>query len=151
MSDERRTGFRISSARADLDLNVIHRWLSTDAYWAIGRDLATVQRAFANARAWGVLQGDDLVGVARCITDGATFAWICDVYIDPDFRGRGLGTWLVDTIVRTLNDESVPRYLLATRDAHDVYATLGFSPLVAPDRFMEIDNRPQRPQPGQPA
>lgn len=79
------------------------------------------------------------------MTDGATFAWICDVFVDEEFRGLGLGSWLVDTIVKQLMGErGILRLLLATRDAHAVYARSGFAPIVGASRWMEIDHRPTR-------
>ena len=76
---------------------------------------------------------------ARAVTDGATFAWLCDVYVDPAERGRGLGTWLADRARRPhLLEIGVPRVLLATWDAHGVYAKAGFTPLARPERWMEL-------------
>lgn len=84
------------------------------------------------------------VAFARAVTDGATFAWICDVFVDHDHRGRGLGQWMIDTIVSDLSERGIQRFLLATRDAHDVYRRSGFSELAGAHRFMEIDRRPTR-------
>jgi GNAT superfamily N-acetyltransferase len=84
------------------------------------------------------------VAFARVVTDGATFAWIGDVFVDQHHRGRGLGTWLVESIVEDLAALGVQRVLLATRDAHEVYRRCGFAALDGADRWMEIDRRPQR-------
>ncbi len=120
----------------------VHHWLSTDSYWATGRDLDTVTRAIANSLTYGVFDpAGDLVGVARAVTDQATFAWLADVYIDRAHRGRGLGTWLVGELAAALRAQGVRRLVLATRDAHGVYASVGFTPLRSPDRWMEIDLR----------
>jgi GNAT superfamily N-acetyltransferase len=88
--------------------------------------------------------GDQQVAFARVVTDGATFAWICDVFVDAGHRGRGLGGWLVDAIVEDFAAAGVLRLLLATRDAHEVYRRSGFEPLEGAQRFMEIDRRPTR-------
>ena len=84
------------------------------------------------------------VAIARAVTDGATFAWVCDVYVAPDARGIGIGSWMVDELVKLLEAEGILRVVLATRDAHEVYARLGFEPLANPSTWMERDRRPQR-------
>jgi len=120
----------------------VHHWLSTDAYWAAGRDLDTVTRALAASLVYGLFDATgDLVGVARAVTDGATFAWIADVYVDRAHRGRGLGTWLVEELTAALRAAGVRRLVLATRDAHEVYARVAYAPLRWPERWMEIDLR----------
>jgi GNAT superfamily N-acetyltransferase len=125
----------------------VHRWLSTDAYWALGRSRDTVERSVAGSIVFGAYevagaheQGRQ-VAVARAVTDGATFAWICDVYVDPAARGRGLGKRLVGALRDHLNRLGVRRMILATHDAHGVYAALGFTPLAKPEQWMELDRR----------
>jgi GNAT superfamily N-acetyltransferase len=127
-----------------LDLSLIHEWLSTRAYWALGRPEHVVRESFANSRSYGIYGGQSQVGVARIVTDSATFAWICDVFIDESVRGRGLGHWLMERIVDDLETEGIPRLILGTRDAHGVYADVGFTPLAYPERWMEIDKRANR-------
>ncbi len=101
-----------------------------------------MRRALANSLVLGVFSPEgEQVGVARAVTDEATFGWICDVYIDRAHRGRGLGTWLVGELTRELLDRGVLRVMLATRDAHGVYAKIGYRPLAEPSRWMEIDRR----------
>jgi GNAT superfamily N-acetyltransferase len=139
-----RNEFVISDDAALLNLPLIHEWLSTRAYWALGRPLDVVEKAFANSRAYGMYHNGALVGVARIVTDSATFAWICDVFIDEPVRGRGLGHWLMSCIVDDLTQEGLPRLILGTRDAHSVYADVGFEPLAYPQRWMEIDRRANR-------
>ncbi|MFG1915878.1 GNAT family N-acetyltransferase [Micromonospora sp. NPDC048898] len=139
----RTDGHLLSTDPARLDLALIHLWLSTDAYWALGRDRETTARAFAGSLPFGVYRPEDdrQVAVARVVTDGATFAWLCDVYVDRAARGRGLGGWLVAAIRDHLDDLGVRRILLATNDAHEVYARVGFTPLDAPERWMQLDRR----------
>ncbi|HWS39222.1 MAG TPA: GNAT family N-acetyltransferase [Actinoplanes sp.] len=84
------------------------------------------------------------VAFARAVTDGATFAWICDVFVDEKHRGHGLGQWMIDTILADLSERGIQRFLLATKDAHAVYRRSGFTELVGADRFMEIDRRSTR-------
>jgi len=135
-------GYEIDTAPERLDLARVHEWLSTDAYWALGRPAGTVERSVAGSVCFGVYSPDGAqVGFARVVTDGATFAWFCDVYIARDVRGKGLGGWLVRTVLDHLRGLGVKRILLATADAHEVYARAGFAPLAEPDRWMEIDLR----------
>ncbi len=124
--------------RADgIDAELVHRWISTDTYWAAGRDVDRMSRALANSLTFGVFEpGGAQVAVARAVTDHATFAWICDVYVDPAHRGRGLGTWMVGELTRELFDRGVGRVLLATRDAHEVYRRVGFQAVDDPERWM---------------
>jgi GNAT superfamily N-acetyltransferase len=132
-------GYTLSTDPSRLDLDRVHTWLSTDAYWALGRPRDLVERAFASSLPFGVYRPDGTqVAVARVVTDLATFAWLCDVYVDRAERGRGLGTWLVGAVRDELAALGVRRILLATNDAHDVYAKIGFTPLAEPDRWMEL-------------
>ncbi|WP_328422657.1 MULTISPECIES: GNAT family N-acetyltransferase [unclassified Micromonospora] len=140
----RADGHLLSTDPARLELERVHRWLSTDAYWALGRDRETVARAFAGSLPFGVYRPGDgrQVAVARAVTDGATFAWLCDVYVDRSARGNGLGGWLAGTVRDHLAELGVRRILLATNDAHEVYARVGFTPLDTPERWMHLDRRP---------
>jgi GNAT superfamily N-acetyltransferase len=132
-------GYTLSTDPARLDLDLVYTWLSTDAYWALGRPRELVERGFARSLAFGVYRPDgQQVAVARVITDSATFAWLCDVYVDRAERGRGLGSWMIGAVRDELAARGVRRILLATADAHGVYAKLGFVPLPDPDRWMEL-------------
>ncbi|MCG5470138.1 GNAT family N-acetyltransferase [Micromonospora sp. LAH09] len=139
----RTDGYLLSTDPALLDLGLVHHWLSTDAYWALGRDRDTVDRAFAGSLPFGVYRPEDgrQVAVARVVTDRATFAWLCDVYVDRAARGRGLGGWLARAARDHLDELGVRRILLATNDAHQVYARVGFTPLDGPERWMNLDRR----------
>lgn len=133
-------GYRLRDDGLDVDL--IHRWLAEDSYWAAGRARETVARSLRHSYCLGVFTDDGRqVGVARSVTDWATFAWIADVYIDREHRGRGLGRWLVGELRDRLEEAGIPRLVLATKDAHGVYEALGFAPLARPERYMEIDKR----------
>ncbi|MFI5489433.1 GNAT family N-acetyltransferase [Micromonospora echinaurantiaca] len=138
-------GYLLSTDPDRIDLDRVHHWLSTDAYWAIGRSWETVARAFAGSLPFGVYRPGDgrQVAVARAVTDQATFAWLCDVYVDPGERGRGLGSWLARAVRDHLDTLGVRRILLATNDAHGVYAKVGFTPLPDPRRWMQLDRRDQ--------
>jgi GNAT superfamily N-acetyltransferase len=133
-------GYRLRDDGLDVDL--IHRWLAEDSYWAAGRARETVARSLRHSYSLGVFTDEGRqVGVARSVTDWATFAWIADVYIDREHRGRGLGRWLVGELRDRLEEAGIPRLVLATKDAHGVYEALGFAPLARPERYMEIDKR----------
>ncbi|GAA2218826.1 GNAT family N-acetyltransferase [Micromonospora olivasterospora] len=135
-------GYQLSTDPARLDLDLVHHWLSTDAYWALGRDRATVERSFGGSLGFGVYRPGDggQVAVARVVTDGATFAWLCDVYVDRSVRGHRLGTWLAGAVRDLLAELGVRRIVLATDDAHGVYANVGFTN-VEPNRWMQYDAR----------
>jgi len=141
----RSDGLTLSDDPDLIDLQRCTRWLA-GSYWASDRTPEQIARSFAGSRVFGVYQPDgQQVALTRAVTDGASFCWISDVYVEPAARGRGIGTWLVDTVVRVLQDEGVPRFLLGTRDAHGVYARVGFQPTLVPEVYMELDTRPTRP------
>jgi len=143
----RKTGrvsdYRLSEDPTDLDMDRVVRWISTDAYWAKGRTREVIERSFENSFPAGLYTpGGTQAAVARIVSDRATFAWLCDVYVDPDHRGRGLGTLLADWTVAWAERHGIKRIMLATLDAHGVYAKAGFAPVEHPERWMEIDRRP---------
>ncbi|MFC9324229.1 GNAT family N-acetyltransferase [Kitasatospora sp. NPDC057015] len=142
MSIELPGGYEISTDPARLDVALVHRWLSEDAYWALGRSREKQETAIAGSLNFGVHDGASgaQVGYARVITDRATFAYLCDVYIAPAARGKGLGTAMVTAIRDHLAPFGLRRILLATADAHEVYARAGFVPLPAPEWWMAILN-----------
>jgi GNAT superfamily N-acetyltransferase len=126
----------VSTDASLLDLDTLHRWLSTDAYWAIGRPREVVERAVAGSLNFGAYDDGLLVGYARVVTDRATFAWLCDVYVDPAARGAGVGVALIEAVDAALTELQVRRTLLATADAHGLYAKFGFEPMTEPERWM---------------
>ena len=120
-----------------IDLRKVHHWLSTDAFWALGRSVETVQRAAGGSLNFGVYDSaGGLCGYARVVTDHATFAWLCDVYIDRPSRGRGLGRLLAQAVVDTLSPMHLKRVLLSTLDAHGLYEQVGFTPFPDPQKLM---------------
>jgi hypothetical protein len=133
--------FTISTDRSRLDLQVIHQYLSTQAYWAIGRPFETVQLSVENSLCFGLYEGDRQIGFCRVITDFVTFAWLCDVFILPAYRKLGLSKWMMECVVNNPELKKVRRFLLATRDAHGLYQEYaGFIPLRNPERWMERIN-----------
>lgn len=144
MTDRDRDGYLLTCEPGRVDLDRVHTWLSQESYWALGREREVFERSVAGSIPYSVHTQERQVAFARVVTDGATFAWIGDVFVDEQHRGRGLGTWLVESIVEDLAVLGVQRVLLATRDAHEVYRRCGFAALDGADRWMEIDRRPQR-------
>ena len=131
------TGVRVSTDCADVDLDWLAPALSERAYWALGRSREAVEAAISRSLCFSAFVGERQVGFARVITDLVTFAWVCDVFVDESARGQGIGTLLIRTIAEDPRLRDLRRIVLATRDAHDVYARAGFGPLVHPERWME--------------
>lgn len=133
----------ISVDPARLDLDRVHAWLAR-AYWCEGVRRDVVEHAFANSISAGAYDARGVqVGVARAATDQATFAWLCDVFVDAPARGRGVARAMVRALIADPRVQTVRRWVLATRDAHGVYAPLGFAP-VDPTRWMEMLPDPAR-------
>jgi GNAT superfamily N-acetyltransferase len=133
----RPTGVRVSTDPADIDLEWLHPALSERAYWALGRTREQLTAAIARSLTFAAFEGDRQVGFARVITDGVTFGWVCDVFVDEAERGRGVGDLLMATIAADPRLAGLRRLVLATKDAHGLYERHGFGPLVHPDRWME--------------
>ncbi|MEU6059550.1 GNAT family N-acetyltransferase [Streptomyces sp. NPDC047097] len=121
--------YEISTDPARLDRARVHHWLSTDAYWALGRSRAHQDRAIDGSLNFGAYEDGSgaLLGYARVVTDQATFAWLCDVYVDRTARGRGIGGALVTAVRARLAPLGLRRIMLATADAHGLYARHGFT------------------------
>ncbi len=127
---------RISTDQSELDLDWLHPALSERAYWALGRDRSVVERSIEHSLVFGAYRGGRQVGFARVITDQATFAWICDVFVDESVRGRGVGKRLLVAIMEDPRLQGLKRMMLATDDAHGLYAAFGFEPLQQPEKWM---------------
>ena len=144
--EARRGTYVISDDPSRLDVEAVHAFL-TRSYWSPGIPLDLVRRAAAGSLCFGVYlaaeRGETQVGFARVITDRATFAYLADVYILEEHRGQGLATWLVDVILAHPDLQGLRRWMLATRDAHGLYAKFGFGAPGDPDAIMEI----RRPNP----
>jgi len=137
MIDCTRDGFTISTDKSRLDVAAIHDFLCNSSYWARNVPLPTVQKSIENSLCFGLYDGDRQVGFARVITDYAVFAYLADVFILEAYRGRGLAKWLMACIVSYPELHDLRRWMLATKDAHGLYAQYGFNPLNKPERFME--------------
>jgi GNAT superfamily N-acetyltransferase len=129
--------FEINTDKSMLDVDVIHRFLSEESYWAQTRTLEQTKTAIENSLCFGVYHGGRQIGFARVVSDFATLAYVGDVFILSEFRGRGLSKRLMETIVAHPNLQGLRRWLLATRDAHGLYEQFEFSSLKFPDRWME--------------
>jgi GNAT superfamily N-acetyltransferase len=132
-----RGDYSISTDRARLDLDLIHHYLSNESYWATGRSREVVVRAIENSLPFGIYRDQELVGFARIVTDYATFAWVADVFVLPEHRGRGLSKWLMEVIIAHPDLQGFRRWVLSTKDAHGLYERFGFIPLHRPERWME--------------
>ena len=132
-----RGDYLISTDRSRLDVELIHNFLSRTSYWASGRTLDVVQRSIENSLVFGIYQDNDQVGFARVVTDYATFAWIADVFLLPEHRGLGLSKWLMEVMMLHPQLQGFRRWVLATKDAHSLYARFGFIPMHRPERWME--------------
>lgn len=129
--------YEISTDKARLDIPLIHRFLSQESYWAMNIPLDIVQRSIENSLCFGVYDGEAQVGFARLITDQATFAYLADVFVLPNYRGRGVAKRLITTISAYPTLQGLRRWVLATRDAHELYAQFGFMALDDPNLFMQ--------------
>ena len=132
VSDE----YTVSTDRSRLDVDLIHRFLSEEAYWARGRAREQVERSIENSLNFGAFHGDEQVGFARVVTDKATFAWLADVFVVEEHRGRGLGKMLVAEVMAHPELQDVYRWMLGTADAHELYRRFGFRNLIESRRIM---------------
>ncbi|WNO53739.1 GNAT family N-acetyltransferase [Stakelama saccharophila] len=126
----------LSDDRDRLDIERIHGWLAS-SYWSPGIGRERVERAIAGSHCLGAYHEGTQVGFSRMITDHATFGWLSDVWVDADVRGQGIGRRMVRWFLDHPDFQDIRRMALVTRDAHGVYATLGFGPPARPELFME--------------
>lgn len=130
--------FTVTDNREDLDIEVIHGFLCRESYWAEHIPRATIEKAMAHSLCFGLYHADKQIGFARAVSDHATFAYLADVFVLSDYRGRGLGKWLVSCILIHPELQGLRRWMLATLDAHGLYEQNGFVPLRHPEWFLEI-------------
>ena len=133
----RKGEFEISTDRRRLDRELIHDFLSRKSYWAQDRSLEIVNRSIEHSLNFGIYRGPQQVGFARVVTDYATFAWLADVFVLDEYRGHGLGKWLIEVILAHPQLQGFRRWALATKDAHELYRRFGFDELMRPERWME--------------
>ncbi len=131
--------YHISTDKSLLNLELIYNFLDKESYWAKGIEIVTLKDAVENSLCFGVYFNQvTQVGFARVITDQATFAYLCDVFIMQEYRTLGLSKWLIQTILKHPHLQGIRRCLLATADAHNLYSQFGFKQVVRPDSWMEI-------------
>ena len=129
--------YLITTDTAKVDIDVVHQYLSEQSGWAKGIPRETVARSVQHSICFSVLHEDTLIGFARVVSDHATVAYLGDVFVLPAHRGQGLSTWLMECITAHPDLQGLRRWLLATTDAHGLYAKFGFTALKAPQRWME--------------
>ena len=134
-----RERFTITCDPARIDHAAVHAFLS-GSYWAQNIPREVVDRSIEGSLCFALLDGARQVGFARVITDRATFAYLGDVYVLSELRGKGLGKWLIDCVMKHPDLQGLRRWMLVTRDAHDLYTPVGFTALKSPDRHMERHN-----------
>lgn len=135
--EELKKEYSISTDPSKLNINVIHNYISNESYWGKGRSLEVVKKSIENSLPFGIYYKDEMIGFARVVTDYATFGWIADVFILEEHRGKGLSKWLMETILSHPKLQGFRRWVLATKDAHDLYRKFGFRELNKPERWME--------------
>ena len=140
LQEYRKNGFVISTDHERLDLDMVHGFL-TECYWCKGIPQEVVARSIENALCFGIYKQDEQVGFARVISDYATYAYIGDVFVLEAHRGQGLAKWVMECIMQHPLLQGLRRWSLVTGDAHGLYSQFGFTPLQAPERWMEIHQR----------
>ena len=138
--ETQRDRFTISTDPARLDIDTICYFL-TRAYWANTRPRERTERAIQNSLVFGVYDGERQIGVARVVTDYSIFAYLCDVFIDEDYRAHGLGKWLIQTIMGYPDLKEMRRWMLVTTDAHGLYKQFGFTSIEDPEHWMQLFKR----------
>lgn len=129
---------RISTDRNEVDLDVVHGFLSQEAYWSKNIPRATVKKSIENSYCFSAFIDARQIGFARVVTDAATFAYLADVFVLPEFRGHGISKKLMQSVQSHPELQGLRRWMLMTADAHKLYESYGFSALAKPDRAMEI-------------
>ena len=131
--------FTITTDKEKFDVEFIHSFL-TRSYWAEGISKEVIKRSIEGALCFGLFENDKQIGFARMITDKATFAYLADVFIIEEYRGRGLSKWLMEVIMSHPSLQGLRRMMLATKDAHGLYQKFGFTALNNIDRWMQIND-----------
>jgi GNAT superfamily N-acetyltransferase len=133
---------RVTSDASEIDLRLAHHWISS-SYWSTNIPWERFERACTNSLVYAAFDGEEQVGFARVVTDSATFAWLCDVFVAANARGRGIGQRMIAAIMADNRLQDLRQFVLATRDAHRLYGKFGFQPMGEPDgRFMRIARPP---------
>lgn len=131
-------GFKISTDKELLDIDMIYNYLDKESYWSQGIPLEKLKTGIENSMCFGIYLQNKQIGFARVITDKAVFAYLCDVFVLTDHRGIGLSKWLLQTIMNHPELQGLRRWSLATADAHGLYSQFGFAPITKPELWMGI-------------
>ena len=126
--------YQVSTDISKLDVNVIHKYLSEESYWAKGIPKDVLEKAIHNSMCFGLYYNAEQIGFARAVTDKATFAYVADVFVLPAYRGKGLSKWLMQTIQAHPELQNLRRWILTTKDAHSLYEQLGWTRV--PEDYM---------------
>ncbi|MEV4774784.1 GNAT family N-acetyltransferase [Microbacterium sp. LWO13-1.2] len=137
------SSYTFSNDTSRIDRERVHAWLSEQSYWAAGRAREVQDAAIDGSRNYGIWNtSGEQVAYARVVTDAVTFAWLCDVFVAEEARGSGIGKMLIENVIADLQPLGLTRVLLATADAHGLYAQYGFAPAEDPNRYMIKQMRP---------
>jgi GNAT superfamily N-acetyltransferase len=136
--EETQGDFLISTDKSKLDIQLIHNYLSKESYWAKNIPLEIVQKGIQGSVCFGIYHQQKQIGFARVISDGAVFAWLADVFVLEEFRGKGLSKWMMKFILNHPGLQGLRRWMLGTKDAHGLYAQFGFKALNNPERIMGL-------------
>jgi GNAT superfamily N-acetyltransferase len=132
--------FIITTDKARINIQTVHRFLSEESYWAKGISAERVKKSIDQSLCFAILKDNEQIGFARVITDFTTSAYLCDVFVLPAYRGQGLSRRLMEVIVHYPELQGLRRWMLSTADAHGLYRQYGFTELSRPERFMELFN-----------
>lgn len=135
--EEKKDSYLLSTDKSKLDINLIHDFLCNKSYWAKGIPLDTVKNSIDNSECFGVYFDKKQVGFARIITDKSTFGYIGDVFVTEEHRGKGLSMWVMENIMKHPELQGFRRWIILTRDAHELYDKFGFTPVKRPQNYME--------------
>ena len=136
-----KTGFCISTEKSKLDLQTIHKFLSEEAYWSKNIPFERVCEAIENSLNFGIYFGNQQVRYARIISDFSTIAYLGDVFVLPEYRGKGLSKWLMETVMSHPNLQGLRRWILLTGDAHELYKKFGWTEIANPSVWLEIHDK----------
>ncbi|TQV78404.1 GNAT family N-acetyltransferase [Denitrobaculum tricleocarpae] len=138
--DWQKENYRLTTDTARFDMEVLFRFISEESYWARGMARETFERAVRHSVCFGLFDGDRQIGFGRVVSDFASVAYLKDVFILEDCRGRGLSKWMMECILSHPDLQVIRRWLLVTADAQELYKKFGFTPLKVPEKFMELHN-----------
>src|SRR5438270_5585177 len=140
MNEWQRDEFHVTTDNRRLDLEVVHDFLTQQSEWARGISRSALEKSILNSLCFGLFHGKRQVGFGRVISDLATIAYLGDVFVIPEYRGRGLAKWLMECIVSHPDLQNLRRWILVTKETHGLYRKYGFTPLLRPDSYMELHN-----------